>query len=100
VAWGDRHPGAYYLFDRDQGKVQLVNELMPWIDATAMSPSRPVSFQSRDGLVLHGFYTAPPAGGARPRVVMPPRGPHGPADRQTVLDGKGVSVRVDPGGAL
>src|SRR3546814_1929142 len=20
MAWGDRHPGAYYLFDRDQGK--------------------------------------------------------------------------------
>ncbi len=80
MAWGDRHPGAYYLFDRDQGKVQLVNELMPWIDATAMSPSRPVSFQSRDGLVLHGFYTAPQAGGARPLVVMPHGGPHGPYD--------------------
>ena len=80
-AWSDRHPGAYYLFDRDAGQVQLLNELMPWIDAAAMAPSKPVSFATRDGLVLHGYYTAPQGGGARPLVVMPHGGPHGPYDR-------------------
>src|SRR3546814_15713816 len=37
MAWGDRHPGASYLFDSDPGTVQLVTGLIPWIDAGAMA---------------------------------------------------------------
>jgi dipeptidyl aminopeptidase/acylaminoacyl peptidase len=79
-ASGDRNPGAYYLFDRDTGKVQLVNELMPWIKPATLAPSTPISFTTRDGLTLHGFYTAQQGGGPRPMVVMPHGGPHGPYD--------------------
>ena len=80
LAWSDRNPGAYYIFDRDAGKVQLVNELMPWLQPAALAPTRPISFQARDGLVLHGFYTAPAGDGPRPMVVMPHGGPHGVHD--------------------
>ncbi len=80
LAWSDRNPGAYYIFDRDAGKVQLVNELMPWLQPATLAPTRPISFQSRDGLVLHGFYTAPAGEGPRPMVVMPHGGPHGVHD--------------------
>lgn len=80
-AWGDRHPGAYYTLDRKGGnKLQLVNESMPWLQPAYLSPSMPVSFKTRDGLALHGLYTAPAGGGARPMVVMPHGGPHGPYD--------------------
>ena len=80
LAWSDRNPGAYYIFDRDAGKLQLVNELMPWLQAANLAPTRPISFQARDGLVLHGFYTAPAGDGPKPMVVMPHGGPHGVHD--------------------
>ncbi|QDA56572.1 S9 family peptidase [Thermomonas aquatica] len=80
-AWGDRNPGAYYLLDRKaNNKIQLVNESMPWMKAASLSPSHPISFKTRDGLNLHGLYTAPAGGGARPMIVMPHGGPHGPYD--------------------
>lgn len=80
MAWSDRNPGAYYLFDRGSKQLQLVNELMPWIKAASLAPSKPISFQTRDGLTLHGLYTAPPGAGTKPLVVMPHGGPHGPYD--------------------
>lgn len=78
--WGDRNPGAWYVLDRKTNKIQLINEAKPWIKSSELAPSIPISFQTRDGLTLHGFYTAPPSGGMRPLVVMPHGGPHGPYD--------------------
>ena len=77
MAWSDREPGAYYLFDRATKKIQLVKSLHPWLTQDKLSPSKPVSFKTRDGLVLNGFYTAPAQGGTRPLIVMPHGGPHG-----------------------
>ena len=77
----DRNPGAYYLFDRDARKIQLINESMPWIKNAQLAPTRSIEFTSRDGLKLFGFYTAPKdAEGPQPLVVMPHGGPHGPYD--------------------
>ena len=45
-----------------------------------LAPTRPISFQARDGLTLHGLYTATPGNGPKPLVVMPHGGPHGPYD--------------------
>lgn len=81
LAWSDRNPGAYYVLDRSAGnKVQLVSEVMPWIKAPALAPSMPITFKTRDGVTMYGLYTAPAGGGARPMVVMPHGGPHGPYD--------------------
>ncbi|WP_189375910.1 alpha/beta hydrolase family protein [Thermomonas carbonis] len=76
--WGDRNPGSYYLLDRGAGnKLQLVKHVKPWLKESSLLPTRPISFQTRDGLTLHGLYTAPAGGGARGMVVMPHGGPHG-----------------------
>jgi len=81
LVWSDRNPGAYYVLDRAAAnKVQLVSDTMPWIKPASLSPSMPISFQTRDGLTLYGLYTAPAGGGARPMVVLPHGGPHGPYD--------------------
>ncbi len=80
VTWSDRNPGAWYVFNRDSNKIQLINEAKPWLDAKRLSSSAPISFTTRDGLILHGLYTAPAGGGARPMVVMPHGGPYGPYD--------------------
>lgn len=78
--WSDRNPGTYYVFDRDATKVQLVGAAMPWVKPETLAASAPVSFQTRDGLTLHGLYTAPQGSGPRPLIVMPHGGPHGPYD--------------------
>jgi len=73
---GDRNPGAYYVIDRSTNDVQLVNQARPWMKPETLSPTTPVSFTTRDGLTLHGFYTGPATPGAKPLIVMPHGGPH------------------------
>lgn len=75
VTYSGRHPGAYYLFDRDSNKVRLIAEAMPWIKAEQMAPVRPVEFTSGDGKTLHAIYTSHGTG-PRPMVVMPHGGPY------------------------
>ncbi len=74
--WSDRHPGAYYVFDRDAKKVQLIGETKPWINPAEMAGTRPIEFTARDGKKLFAFYTAKGTG-PRPMVVLPHGGPFG-----------------------
>ena len=76
----DRNPGEYYVLDRATNKVQLINQTMPWIKPASLASTMPISFTTRDGLTLHGFYTAPATPGPKPMIVMPHGGPHGPYD--------------------
>ncbi|RYG12669.1 MAG: S9 family peptidase [Burkholderiales bacterium] len=79
--WSDRNPGGYYVLHRGDNRVQLINESRPWIKAEQMAVTRPVEFQSADGLKIFGFYTAPNGKtGSLPLVVMPHGGPHGVYD--------------------
>jgi len=79
--WSDRNPGSWYVLDRgENNKIRLVNEAMPWIKSAGLAPSIPISFKTRDGITLHGLYTAPAVGNNLPMVVMPHGGPHGPYD--------------------
>ncbi|MEO5565430.1 MAG: prolyl oligopeptidase family serine peptidase [Luteimonas sp.] len=81
TAWSDRQPANYYLFNRASGKLLLVAESMPWIDAKQMASTRPIAFKSRDGQTqLFGFLTSK-GQGPQPLVVMPHGGPHGPYDQ-------------------
>lgn len=80
--WGDRNPGAWYVLDRTANKVQLINEARPWIKSGDLASTLPISFSTRDGLMLDGFYTSPTGGNSsRPLVVMPHGGPHGVYDK-------------------
>lgn len=76
----DRHPGAYYVFDRTQMKVQLIAEVAPWIKPGQLAPVRSLEFKARDGGVLFGFLTSRGTG-PQPMIVMPHGGPHGVYDR-------------------
>jgi dipeptidyl aminopeptidase/acylaminoacyl peptidase len=85
--WSDRHPGSYYVLDRDAGKVQLISEVRPWIKPEQMAPMRPFEFKSSDGLKLFGFYSAKAgATGPQPLIVMAHGGPYGPYDSWTFDD--------------
>lgn len=75
----DRDPGSYYLFDLATMKADLLFSQREQIDPERMAPRRPITFNARDGLELHGFLTMPAhAAGARPPLVLLPHG--GPFD--------------------
>ncbi|MDQ3229888.1 MAG: S9 family peptidase [Pseudomonadota bacterium] len=80
TVWSDRNPGAYYVYDREAKKAQLIAQSMPWIKPEQMAQMRPIEFTSTDGVKIHGLYTARGAG-TKPLIVIPHGGPHGVYDR-------------------
>lgn len=75
--YSDRSLGAYYLYNAvDKALVKLA-EISPWLQEEQLAPMQPISFTSRDGLVLHGYLTLPlhtPAANL-PIVINPHGGP-------------------------
>ena len=82
LARSDRNPGDYFLFDAAARSAAHVISGREWIDPKRTAEVRPVSFQARDGLSLHGYLTLPPGRGASglPLVVHPHGGPFDIAD--------------------
>lgn len=79
--YSDRHPGAYYVFDRTTNKPALLFETRSWIDPSKMSPMVPIEFKNRGGETIFGFLTTPLGRtGPQPLVVMPHGGPFGISD--------------------
>jgi dipeptidyl aminopeptidase/acylaminoacyl peptidase len=77
LAYSDRDPGTYFLFDRLDNSLTLVGTRMGWIKPDRMAPMNPIQYQARDGLVIHGYVTYPPGMPMQnsPLVVMPHGGP-------------------------
>ncbi|HBA59222.1 MAG TPA: S9 family peptidase [Elusimicrobia bacterium] len=75
--YSDRSLGAYYLYEAPAKKLTKLAEIYPWLDANELAEMKPVSYRSRDGLLIHGYLTVPKgAAGARlPLVVNPHGGP-------------------------
>ena len=75
----DKIPGVYYLYTPSTKKLVKLSELNPSIRENEMCAMKPVSFKSRDGLVINGYLTLPlgydPAN--LPTVVLPHGGPSG-----------------------
>jgi dipeptidyl aminopeptidase/acylaminoacyl peptidase len=71
----DKDPGAYYLY-QDKKLIKLA-DLNPEIKADQMCEMKPVSYKSRDGLMIHGYLTIPlnKKGENLPCVVIPHQGP-------------------------
>jgi dienelactone hydrolase len=78
----DREPGAYFLYDRSSGKAFPLFAAREQIDPAQMAERRPIKFNARDGLELHGYITLPNrADGKKPPLILLPHGgPHGPYD--------------------
>lgn len=82
--YSDRHPGAYYTYDRTTKKPQMLFETMEWIDPARMAPVAPIEFKNRTGETLYAFYTAPLGKkGPHALVVIPHGGPFGISDGWT-----------------
>lgn len=57
--YSDKSLGAYYIFDRNTDKITKIADVSPWLDEKEMSDMLPVTYQSRDGMTIHGYLTLP-----------------------------------------
>jgi dipeptidyl aminopeptidase/acylaminoacyl peptidase len=78
--YNDRMPGRSYIYDFSTGEIKEVTNPAPWIIEEQMSHTKPITYKSRDGLLIHGYLTLPI--GLEPKnlpVVVHPHG--GPWNR-------------------
>ena len=73
----DRSRGAYYFYDLKSKDFRKLSDISPWLNEQDMAPMKPIKYQSRDGLTIHGYLTLPKGVAARnlPVVVNPHGGP-------------------------
>jgi len=57
--YGDKSLGDYHLYDRKSGEITYIGDPSPWINEDHMASMNPITYQSRDGLTIHGYLTLP-----------------------------------------
>jgi dipeptidyl aminopeptidase/acylaminoacyl peptidase len=82
MAFNDRNPGDYYIFDTNTKKLEYLVSQKNWLDPDQMAEVKPIHFTSRDGTIIHGYLTLPHGKDPKnlPLIVNPHGGPHGPRD--------------------
>jgi dipeptidyl aminopeptidase/acylaminoacyl peptidase len=75
--YNDRTMGAYYIYSHESKKLQLIEEISPWLNEDAMAFMQPIEYKTRDGLLIHGYLTIPANVKAYnlPVIVNPHGGP-------------------------
>ncbi len=75
--FSDRSLGAYYFFDEEKDLLEKLEDVSPWLNEEDLAEMKPISYQSRDGLTIHGYLTLPKGGDPKnlPIVVNPHGGP-------------------------
>jgi len=73
--YSDKSQGAYYFYDLEQGDLQKLAEVSPWLDEAKMAEMRPITFTARDDLIIHGYLTLPR--GVKPENLPVVVNPHG-----------------------
>lgn len=74
----DVNAGGIYHYDTQKQEATLLVEMNSKLSKVTLSPKQPISFQSRDGLTLHGYLTYPAIGASEnlPVVVLVHDGPY------------------------
>ena len=77
VAQNSRQPAKYYLFDFNNNTMEWLADSRPWLDPQQMAEMKPIEFESRDGMKMHGYLTVPNGSEGKnlPLVVNPHGGP-------------------------
>lgn len=75
--YSDRSLGAYYIFDKAADTLTKISDVSPWINEKEMAEMKPVTYQSRDGLLIHGYLSLPLGSEHKnlPVVINPHGGP-------------------------
>jgi len=73
----DRSTGSAWFYDVAQDKLEKLADVMPWLNADDLDEMKPIQYQTRDGLTIHGYLTLPKGVEAKnlPVVVNPHGGP-------------------------
>lgn len=71
----DRSLGAYYFYDLKSKAIRKLADVSPWLNDQHLVAMKPVKYQSRDGLTIHGYLTLPK--GVPPRNLPVVVNPHG-----------------------
>ena len=77
AAYNDRTPGSRYIYDANRNTLDKLADINPALAEEDMARVQPVSYQSRDGLTIHGYLTLPAGQDAKnlPCIVNPHGGP-------------------------
>ncbi len=72
-----KHPGVYYLYDRWTEKATRLGELIPGLEEATTTVTERISYESIDGLTIHGYLTYPNQAdvSSLPLIVHPHDGP-------------------------
>jgi dipeptidyl aminopeptidase/acylaminoacyl peptidase len=73
----DRSQGAFYLYELGSGNLTKLADRNPWLKEDQLAVMKPIQYESRDGLTIHGYLTLPKGRVAKdlPLVVNPHGGP-------------------------
>lgn len=88
IVSSDKIYGQYYQYDAKLNKLTYMFDLMPKLEQKDMAVMQPISFKSRDGILIHGYITLPKEaldGKKVPLIVNPHGGP------QTIRDSWGFN---------
>lgn len=55
----DIHEGKFFMYDADMQKITHLFDQHPLLNGYAFAHVKPISFKSRDGLLIHGYLTLP-----------------------------------------
>ena len=75
--FSDRSRGAYYFYDHNTKELRHLVDVSPWLNPDDLAPMHPITYQSRDGLLILGYLTLPEGVAAKnlPAVILPHGGP-------------------------
>jgi len=76
-SYSDQNPGVYSLLDSEKRSFTQLARYSSKINPAQMAPTLAVKYSARDGLLIHGYLTAPVGHPPKnlPLVVMPHGGP-------------------------
>jgi dipeptidyl aminopeptidase/acylaminoacyl peptidase len=66
VASSDRNPGDAFLLDGRTLRMEKLFSYVPWIDPRAMTPTRWIRYDARDGLTIPALLTVPAGANRKP----------------------------------
>ena len=73
----DKEYGTYYYYDSTSDELTTLAELGSWLNKEHLADMHPISYESRDGLTIHGYLTLPKNKSPEklPLIVNPHGGP-------------------------
>ncbi len=77
TSYSDLEPTSYFLYSPAKKQIEQIAASRPWIQSSRMSPTTPLRYKARDGMVIPAMLTVPREANGKnlPLVVMHYGGP-------------------------